>query len=92
MEALKSVPGLRLIGTRAGKKPFVLADNSNQDIGVALNRVGIAVRKCYHCAQPIFCRFGLESTTRPSLAFYNTYEEIDRLVRTVKQIQGGKII
>jgi cysteine desulfurase/selenocysteine lyase len=37
-------------------------------------------------------RFGLESTVRPSLAFYNTYEEIDRLVSTVKRIQGGKII
>ncbi|MDD5321253.1 MAG: family 2A encapsulin nanocompartment cargo protein cysteine desulfurase [Methylococcales bacterium] len=95
MEALKSIPGLRLIGTAAEKTSvvsFVLAGHSNQDIGVALNRVGIAVRTGHHCAQPILRRYGLESTVRPSLAFYNTYEEIDRLVRTVKQIQGGKII
>jgi cysteine desulfurase/selenocysteine lyase len=37
-------------------------------------------------------RYGLESTVRPSLAFYNTYEEVDRLVSTVKQIQGGQAI
>ena len=95
MEALKSIPGLRLIGTAAEKTSvlsFVLAGHSNQDIGVALNKVGIAVRTGHHCAQPILRRFGLESTVRPSLAFYNTYEEIDRLVSTVRRIQGGKII
>ncbi len=95
MEALKSIPGLRLIGTAAEKTSvlsFVLAGHSNQDIGVALNKVGIAVRTGHHCAQPILRRYGLESTVRPSLAFYNTYEEIDRLVITVKRIQGGKVI
>ena len=95
MEALKSIPGLRLIGTAPEKTSvlsFVLAGHSNQDIGVALNKVGIAVRTGHHCAQPILRRFGLESTVRPSLAFYNTYEEIDRLVTTVKQIQSGKAI
>lgn len=95
MEALKSIQGLRLIGTapeKASVLSFVLAGHSNQDIGVALNKVGIAVRTGHHCAQPILRRFGLESTVRPSLAFYNTYEEIDRLVSTVKKIQGGQII
>ena len=92
MEALKSIPGLRLIGTAAEKASvlsFVLAGHSNQEIGVALNKVGIAVRTGHHCAQPILRRFGLESTVRPSLAFYNTYEEIDLMVSTVKQIQAG---
>ncbi|MDD5265811.1 MAG: family 2A encapsulin nanocompartment cargo protein cysteine desulfurase [Methylococcales bacterium] len=95
MEALKSIPGLRLIGTAAEKTSvlsFVLAGHSNQDIGVALNKVGIAVRTGHHCAQPILRRYGLESTVRPSLAFYNTYEEVDRLVSTVKRIQGGNVI
>ena len=95
MEALNSIPGLRLIGTAAEKTSvlsFVLAGHSNQDIGVALNKVGIAVRTGHHCAQPILRRYGLESTVRPSLAFYNTYEEIDRLVSTVKRIQRGKRI
>jgi cysteine desulfurase/selenocysteine lyase len=89
MDKLKSIPGLRLIGTAQEKTSvlsFVLAGHSNQDIGVALNRVGIAVRTGHHCAQPILRRFGLESTVRPSIAFYNTYEEIDRLVSVVSQI------
>ncbi|MEI7994595.1 MAG: family 2A encapsulin nanocompartment cargo protein cysteine desulfurase [Methylococcaceae bacterium] len=95
MEALKSIPGLRLIGTAAEKTSvlsFVLAGHSNDDVGVALNKVGIAVRTGHHCAQPILRRYGLESTVRPSLAFYNTYEEVDRLVSTVKRIQGGNAI
>ena len=71
---------------------FVLAGHSNDDVGVALNKVGIAVRAGHHCAQPILRRYGLESTVRPSLAFYNTYEEVDRLVSTVKRIQGGNVI
>jgi cysteine desulfurase/selenocysteine lyase len=93
MEALKSIPGLRLIGIAPEKTSvlsFVLAGHSNQDIGVALNRAGITVRTGHHCAQPILRRFGLESTVRPSLAFYNTYEEIDRLVGVVRNIQSGK--
>ena len=93
MAALSSIPGLRLIGTAAEKTSvlsFVLAGHSNQDIGVALNRAGIAVRTGHHCAQPILRRFGLESTVRPSLAFYNTYEEIDLLVSTMRRIQSAK--
>jgi cysteine desulfurase/selenocysteine lyase len=93
MEALRSISGLRLIGTAAEKTSvlsFVLAGHSNQDIGVALNRVGIAVRTGHHCAQPILRRFGLESTVRPSLAFYNTHDEVDLLVSTVRRIQSGK--
>lgn len=90
MHALQSVPGVRLIGTATEKTSvlsFVLAGHSNQDVGVALNKAGIAVRTGHHCAQPILRRFGLESTVRPSLAFYNTYEEIDRLVSVVKRMQ-----
>jgi cysteine desulfurase/selenocysteine lyase len=56
-----------------------------------LNKAGIAVRSGHHCAQPILRRFGLEATVRPSLAFYNTYEEIDRLVSVVRQVQAGQI-
>jgi cysteine desulfurase/selenocysteine lyase len=93
MDALRSISGLRLIGTAAEKTSvlsFVLAGHSNQDIGVALNRAGIAVRTGHHCAQPILRRFGLESTVRPSLAFYNTHQEVDLLVSTVRRIQSGK--
>lgn len=93
MHALQAIPGLRLIGTAADKTSvlsFVLAGHTTQDVGNALNKAGIAVRAGHHCAQPILRRFGLESTVRPSLAFYNTYEEIDRLVGVVKRLQCNK--
>jgi len=57
-----------------------------EEIGRALNQQGIAVRSGHHCAQPILRRFGLEATVRPSLAFYNTCEEIDTLVAVVQQL------
>lgn len=94
IEALRGINGLRLIGTAAEKTSvlsFVLKGHSTQDVGEALNKAGIAVRSGHHCAQPILRRFGLESTVRPSLAFYNTYEEIDRLVSVVRQVQAGQI-
>lgn len=48
-----------------------------------LNQNGIAVRSVHHCAQPILRRFGLESTVRASLALYNTFEDIDRLIEAL---------
>jgi cysteine desulfurase/selenocysteine lyase len=94
MDKLNSIQGLRLIGTAPDKTSvlsFVLAGHSNQDIGVALNKVGIAVRTGHHCAQPILRRFGLESTVRPSLALYNTHEEVDHLVDSVRKIKAGGV-
>ncbi len=95
IHALQAIPGLTLIGTAADKTSvlsFVLAGYSTQDVGEALNKAGIAVRSGHHCAQPILRRFGLESTVRPSLAFYNTHDEIDRLVGVVKHLQCNKKI
>lgn len=86
---LSSVPGLRLIGTAQEKTSvlsFVLEGYQTSEVGDALNREGIAVRTGHHCAQPILRRFGLETTVRPSLAFYNTHDEIDRLVNVVRQL------
>jgi cysteine desulfurase/selenocysteine lyase len=90
---LEAIPGLRLIGTapdKAGVLSFVLQGFRSEEVGQALNREGIAVRSGHHCAQPILRRFGQESTVRPSLAFYNTCEEIDALVAALRRIQGGR--
>jgi cysteine desulfurase/selenocysteine lyase len=90
---LLTVPGLKLIGTaheKAGVLSFVLDDIRTEDVGAALNQEGIAVRSGHHCAQPILRRFGVESTVRPSLAFYNTCEEIDTLVAALLRIQAGR--
>jgi cysteine desulfurase/selenocysteine lyase len=90
---LLTVPGLRLIGTareKAGVMSFVLDDVRTEDVGVALNQEGIAVRSGHHCAQPILRRMGVESTVRPSLAFYNTCEDIDALVAVLLRLQAGR--
>jgi cysteine desulfurase/selenocysteine lyase len=87
------IPGVRLVGTAADKASvlsFVLAGYTIEEVGKALNHEGIAVRTGHHCAQPILRRFGLETTVRPSLAFYNTCEEIDRMVAVVKRLAGAK--
>lgn len=91
-EHLLAVPGLKLVGTareKASVLSFVLDGCRTQDVGTALDREGIAVRAGHHCAQPILRRFGLESTVRPSLAFYNTYEDVDALVAAVRRIQSS---
>ena len=87
MEALHEIPGLTLIGTAELKTSilsFTMKGHPDSEIGKALDREGIAVRTGHHCAQPILRRYGLKSTVRPSLAFYNTRDEIDRMVRILK--------
>ena len=90
---LKDIPGLRLIGTaaeKAGVLSFVMDGYRTEEIGTALNEEGIAVRSGHHCAQPILRRFGVESTVRPSLAFYNTCADIDALVRVLHRLRSAK--
>ena len=90
---LKDIPGLRLIGTAADKASvmsFVLDGYKTEEVGAALNKEGIAVRSGHHCAQPILRRFGLESTVRPSLAFYNTCGDVDALVSAIRRLKGDK--
>ncbi len=91
-EKLLRIPGLRLIGTareKAGVLSFVLDGFRSEDVGAALNRQGIAVRAGHHCAQPILRRFGVETTVRPSLALYNTCEDIDALVAAIWNLRQG---
>jgi len=86
---LKRISGLRLIGTatqKASVLSFVLDRASVEEVGKHLASHGIAVRAGHHCAQPILRRFGLESTVRPTIAFYNTAEEIDKLVSAVREL------
>jgi cysteine desulfurase/selenocysteine lyase len=93
MRELATIPGLRLIGTAADKASvmsFVLAGYTTAEVGEALNDQGIAVRTGHHCAQPILRRFGVETTVRPSLAFYNTFDEIDKLVCIVRDLAGRR--
>ena len=87
--ALQTVPGLRLIGTareKASVLSFVLEGHDPVAVGSALNQEGIAVRAGHHCAEPILHRFGVTATVRPSLAFYNTCEEVDTLAGALHRL------
>jgi len=89
-EHLSRIDGLRLIGTareKVGMLSFVLKERKTEEVGRLLDLEGIAVRAGHHCSQPSLRRFGVEATVRPSLAFYNTRDEIDRLAAAIKRIQ-----
>ena len=93
MQQLATIPGVRLIGTapdKASVMSFVLKGYTTEEVGNALNEEGIAVRTGHHCAQPILRRMGVETTVRPSLAFYNTFEEIDLLVAVVRRLSSAR--
>jgi cysteine desulfurase/selenocysteine lyase len=82
-QKLQAIPGLRIVGTAPEKIAvisFVIDGVHPQDIGVLLDKFGIAIRTGHHCAQPLMQRYELVGTCRASFAFYNTFEEIDRFV------------
>lgn len=92
--AMQKISGLRLLGT-AKEKASVLSFNlegfRSEEVGAALNREGIAVRSGHHCAQPILRRFGVETTVRPSLAFYNTFAEVDLMVNVLQRLVSNRV-
>jgi cysteine desulfurase / selenocysteine lyase len=88
-EALSRINGVRILGAPRDKVSvisFVVKDRQTEEVGRLLDQEGIAVRAGHHCAQPSLRRFGVESSVRPSFAFYNTFEEIDRLAAAVRRI------
>jgi len=90
MHALSTIPGLRPIGTsptKASVLSFVIPGVPNEHIARHLDRQGIAVRAGHHCAQPAIRHFGLETSVRPSLAFYNTRGEVDALVAALRTLK-----
>lgn len=90
MQRLAEIPGLRLIGTAPHKVSvlsFLINDIPVEEVGKRLAQEGIAVRAGHHCAQPTMQRYGITGTVRPSLAFYNTYQEIDTLVEVLQTIR-----
>lgn len=86
---LSSLDGIRIIGTareKSGILSFVMDGVHPHDIGTILDAEGIAIRTGHHCAQPVMERFGVAATARASLAFYNTKEEIDALVKGIDRV------
>lgn len=87
-EKARATPGLKLIGTAAHKTSvmsFLLEGAHPADVGVLLDKQGIAVRTGNHCAQPIMDQFGIPGTVRASFSFYNTFEEVDRLFAAIEK-------
>ncbi len=89
-DALKTIEGLRLVGTAKEKVSvisFVMDGIHPQDVGVILDQQGIAVRTGHHCTQPLMQRLGIPGTSRASFAVYNTKEEIDKLVVGLERVK-----
>jgi cysteine desulfurase / selenocysteine lyase len=92
-EQLGKIQGLRLIGNpreRISVVSFELPGIPTPEVGKLLDREGIALRAGHHCAQPALRRLGVEASVRPSFAFYNKPEEIDKLVEAIKKILNNR--
>lgn len=90
-DKLIAIPGLRIVGTSDQKSSvisFLIEGTHPYDIGVILDKLGIAVRTGHHCAQPVMDQYGIPGTVRASLAVYNTKEEIDALVQGIERAVG----
>jgi cysteine desulfurase/selenocysteine lyase len=89
MQELGRIRGLHLIGTAKNKSSalsFVMDGRDIHEIGKYLDSYGIAVRTGHHCAQPILRHYGLEGVVRPTLAIYNTFEDIDYLAKALRNL------
>lgn len=87
-EKARVTEGLELIGTSVRKTSvmsFLLKGAHPADVGVLLDKQGVAVRTGNHCAQPIMDQFGIPGTVRASFSFYNTFAEVDRLFAAIEK-------
>ena len=88
---LLEIEGMRIYGTAAEKSSvisFLVGNIHPYDVGMLLDKLGIAVRTGHHCAQPLIDSFGIPGTVRASFAFYNTTEEIDVFIEALKRVVG----
>ena len=88
-ERMAGIPGLRIYGTAPDKSAvisFNVGDIHNYDLGLLLDRLGVAVRTGHHCAQPLMERLGIPGTVRASFAVYNTREEVDVFVAALQKV------
>lgn len=89
-EELSKIEGLRIIGTakeKASVISFVFNDIHAHDVGTILDKQGVAIRTGHHCAQPTMRRFNVPATARASLSFYNSDQDIDRLVEGLRKVK-----
>lgn len=88
-EQFSQIPGMRIFGNASEKSAvmsFLVGDIHHYDMGMLLDKLGIAVRTGHHCAEPLMQSLGIQGTVRASFSFYNTKEEIDILVAGIKRV------
>jgi cysteine desulfurase/selenocysteine lyase len=91
VEQLSAARGVKLVGTpkhRAGVVSFTLDGVHPHDVGMILDSEGIAIRAGHHCTQPVMDFYGVPATNRASFAFYNTREDVDRLITGLNRVRG----
>lgn len=87
-EQLQKIEGLRVYGTTEGKCSIVsfnVEGVHHYDVGMILDKLGVAIRTGQHCAEPVMAHYGVTGMCRASIAMYNTLEEIDMLCRGVER-------
>ncbi len=88
-QRLTAIEGMRIFGqsrNKSGVISFLVGNIHHYDMGMLLDRLGIAVRTGHHCAEPLMHLMGVEGTVRASFALYNTTEEIDILTAGIEQV------
>jgi len=89
-EQLSAIDGLRIIGTapeKASVISFLIDEIHPHDVGTFLDAGGVAIRAGHHCTQPLLKRFGVPATARASFAFYNDFEDVERLVKALTKMK-----
>jgi cysteine desulfurase/selenocysteine lyase len=88
-QKIKTIDGLKIVGNAENKASvisFVFDDIHPNDLGAILDLKGVAIRTGHHCTEPVMRRFNLPATSRASFAFYNTKEEIDIFIDSLKNV------
>ena len=88
-QGLMEIDGMRIFGTTPDKEAvisFLVGDASSYDVGLLLDKLGVAVRTGHHCAQPLMQHLGVTGTVRASFAVYNTLDEVNAFVAAVKRV------
>lgn len=89
-ERLNTIEGMRIFGQSKHKScviSFLVGNIHHYDMGMLLDRLGIAVRTGHHCAEPLMRELGIEGTVRASFALYNTKKEIDTLIEGIERVR-----
>jgi cysteine desulfurase / selenocysteine lyase len=87
---MEDIPGLRILGPRTGRSgsvSFVLKDAHAHDVVSMADQYGLALRGGHHCTQPLLRKLGVPASARASFYFYNTPEEIVRMIEILRKIQ-----